>query len=150
MAQYGPELYWRANGDIATFTPVRVFPRNSNTLASLYSDANLTIPLPNPCFTDGSGMLTFYAASGDYWLHVAGLTFPITITTDGTWSATFRFVQVTPIDPWLITHNLDAYPSVLVVDGNGDEVFAQVMYQDANTVVIEFGDNTAGTAYLRR
>lgn len=64
------DTFWFPSGVVAANTPARVFPRNSTTLASLYADINGTIPLPNPLDTDGSGVLTFYADAGPYWVHI--------------------------------------------------------------------------------
>lgn len=49
---------------------------------------------------------------------------------------------------WTITHNLDKYPSVTVVDNDDDVVYGEVNYQSKNTVVITFGAEFAGKAYL--
>lgn len=50
---------------------------------------------------------------------------------------------------WAVTHALNTKPSVVVVDGGGQELLAEVHYPDDNTTVIVFGTPYAGTAYLR-
>jgi hypothetical protein len=49
---------------------------------------------------------------------------------------------------WTVTHNLNAWPSVTVVDSGGSEVIPTLQYTDANTLVLTFGAATSGKAYL--
>ena len=51
-------------------------------------------------------------------------------------------------DTWTITHNLDKYPSVTVVDSAGTVVIGDVQYTDENTLVVTFAAAFSGTAYL--
>lgn len=69
MGQYSEE-WWFSNGNLATNQRAAVFEEDQNTLASIYSDAGLTVPLANPTTTNASGVLTFYAADGSYWIFV--------------------------------------------------------------------------------
>lgn len=69
MGLYSEE-WWFANGDLAANQRAAVFEEDANTLASIFSDAGLTVPLANPTTTDASGVLTFYAADGAYWIFV--------------------------------------------------------------------------------
>lgn len=73
------DTFWFPTGVVAANTPARVFPRNSTALASLYADINGTIPLANPRNTDGSGILTFYAVVGQYWVHIDTESFLIDV-----------------------------------------------------------------------
>lgn len=71
MAQYGPQLWLYATGDPAANQPAAVFgPGDQNTFAAIYSDPEMTVPLPNPTTTDANGNLEFYAADGIYWIFV--------------------------------------------------------------------------------
>lgn len=49
---------------------------------------------------------------------------------------------------WTITHELGFFPNVTVTDTAGDPLLADPRYPDLNTVVVTFGQPTAGTAYL--
>lgn len=67
---YGPEEWWYPDGTSAANVRAAVFEGDQSTLASIFSDSALTIPLANPTTTDGSGMLEFYVVDGDYWIFV--------------------------------------------------------------------------------
>jgi hypothetical protein len=58
---------------------VRVFPLHSNVLAPLFADAGGTIPLANPVTTNASGVATFWAEQGEYWLHADSEAFQVPI-----------------------------------------------------------------------
>lgn len=70
MGQYGPEEWWYPDGNPAANVTATVFDETQSTFASIFSDPGLTVPLGNPTTTDGAGLLTFYAADGDYWIFV--------------------------------------------------------------------------------
>ncbi len=73
------ETYWYPSGQIAGNVPASVFPASSSALAPLWADAAGTIPLTNPLLTTGTGVLDFWAESGDYWVHLDTETFPVTV-----------------------------------------------------------------------
>jgi hypothetical protein len=62
--------------------------------------------------------------------------------------ATFVFAQATPSASWSIAHNLNRFPSVVVVDSSGRMVEGDVTYVDANNVSVGFAAGFSGTAYL--
>jgi hypothetical protein len=66
--------------------------------------------------------------------------------TGGTQTHSYPFV--TPEAVWTINHNLNRYPAVSCVDDQGNEVFGDVTYMDANTLSISFVDALTGVAYL--
>ena len=61
---------------------------------------------------------------------------------------TYVFNQPTPAASWLITHNLNGFPSVTTTDLTGNVILGQVQYLDANTVLVVFSQPVAGAAYL--
>lgn len=69
MAQYS-KSWWYPSGDPAAAVRALVFMEDNSTLAPIFADAGLTIPLTNPTTTNGSGVLTFYATDGQYWVYV--------------------------------------------------------------------------------
>lgn len=62
----------------------------------------------------------------------------------------YKYTQLIAADTWIIDHNLDMYPSVVVIDSaSSDEaVFGAVRYPTKNTVIITFGSPFTGEAYL--
>lgn len=62
---------------------------------------------------------------------------------------TFEFDQVPPAAVWTINHALTAFPTVLIVAADGQELHAEVHYPDDQTVVVIHGAPYSGTAYLR-
>ena len=49
---------------------------------------------------------------------------------------------------WAVTHNLNKFPSVTVVDTAGSVVVGQVAYNSANQVTLTFRSSFAGKAYF--
>lgn len=61
---------------------------------------------------------------------------------------TYIYEQALPSDTWVINHNLNARPSITVVDSAGDTVIGSETYNDDNTVTITFASAFSGSAYL--
>lgn len=49
---------------------------------------------------------------------------------------------------WNVTHNLNKYPSVTVVDTAGDEVIGDVHFNNSNTLTITFSSAFSGKAFI--
>lgn len=62
--------------------------------------------------------------------------------------ANYVHQQMTPAATWVITHNLNRYPSVTVVDSAGSVVIGAVSYVSPDVVSIEFSAGFSGAAYL--
>lgn len=69
LARYS-DTFWFPNGVLAASMAATVFPKGSSVPAVLWSDAAGTLPLPNPLSTNASGVLTFHATVGEYWVHI--------------------------------------------------------------------------------
>lgn len=60
----------------------------------------------------------------------------------------FTFVKYVPSNEWIITHNLEKYPSVTVVDSADTIIVGEITYLDMNTLKITFQAAFSGKAYL--
>ena len=63
-------------------------------------------------------------------------------------TATFIFEQAVASDTWVVTHNLNKFPSVFVQDSAGTQFLAPVYYNSANQLTISMNGSTTGKAYL--
>ena len=61
---------------------------------------------------------------------------------------TTTHTQVSASSTWTVTHNLNKFPSVTIVDSNEEQIFGVVDYQSANTIVLTFSAAISGKAYL--
>jgi hypothetical protein len=63
-------------------------------------------------------------------------------------TATYIFEQAVASDTWVVTHNLNKFPSVFVQDSAGTQFLAPVFYNSANQLTISMNGATTGKAYL--
>jgi hypothetical protein len=56
--------------------------------------------------------------------------------------------QTTPAATWIVSHNLDRYPSVSLIADDGELVEADVHYASTNTVTVVFAQAATGKAAL--
>lgn len=64
-------------------------------------------------------------------------------------SGAYEFVQPTPAMVWLIVHPLGFNPSVVTVNGAGDEIVGEITYPSDNiSVRVTFNTPVSGKAYL--
>ena len=63
-------------------------------------------------------------------------------------SSTFTFIQGVAATTWNITHNLNKFPSITVIDTGNTVVTGEYIYIDSNNVTLTFSAAFAGKAYL--
>ena len=61
---------------------------------------------------------------------------------------TFIYTQATPSATWVVTHNLNGYPSVTCVDTSNSQIVGGLEYTNLNQLIITFSSPTDGKAYL--
>lgn len=64
-------------------------------------------------------------------------------------SLTFEFLQGNPSSQWSIQHNLNKYPSVIIMDNFRNLIVGEISYLNKNIVVISFNQPVSGIAYLK-
>lgn len=61
---------------------------------------------------------------------------------------TFIWTQKTASSTWVITHNLNSYPSVTSVDDLNVQIVGDLSYTNLNQVILNFSSPVTGKAYL--
>jgi hypothetical protein len=65
---------------------------------------------------------------------------------------TFKFShihnQTVSSSTWSITHNLNKFPSVSVVDSSNEEVIGEVQHTNSNSLIVKFSAPFSGKAFL--
>jgi hypothetical protein len=51
-------------------------------------------------------------------------------------------------NPWVIAHNQNRFPPVVIVDSAGTHVWGEVVYLNTDVLEVRFGSAFSGTAYL--
>lgn len=131
LARYS-DTFWYPSGILAASIPANVFPRGSSVHAQLWADAAGTVPLPNPLTTSPSGVLTFYATIGEYWVHIDQETFLVDVGMsqeqadlstgiasggDISPSATLASIDITPLIGYVVSFTTDgSAPTIVKVD----------------------------------
>lgn len=67
----------------------------------------------------------------------------------GTSIPLYIHTQAVPSATWNVTHNLNTYPAITVVDSANSVVIGDAEYLDTNNVVLSFSAPFSGKAYLR-
>jgi len=63
-------------------------------------------------------------------------------------ASTTIFNQMSPLAIWTITHNLEKFPSVTIVDSSGNVVIGDIIYLNNMQIRITFVGAFSGKAYL--
>ena len=63
-------------------------------------------------------------------------------------ATTYVHTQGSSSTTWVVTHNLDKYPSATVVDSAGTVVIGAVKYNSSNQVTLTFKATFSGKAYF--
>ncbi len=150
MIKYGPELFWYPSGRVAAGIPIRVTNMPGGELSTVFDAGGL--PIRNPVLTGSDGKLTFWAEPGAYMLEMNGVSIPITLSggESGTGAPRWVHTQTEPAATWVIDHDLNTYPSVTLVDPDGNDLGrTEVDYPSTDRVVITWGGPISGVAILR-
>jgi hypothetical protein len=69
-------------------------------------------------------------------------------TTPGSGDLHYTHTQGAPATSWIVSHMLNKFPSVTVVDTGNTAILPDIHYVDANNVILTFGSATTGKAYF--
>jgi hypothetical protein len=92
------------------------------------------------------GLVTYVKETQKYYYLIGG--------TDNThWveqnaNTTFVYTQPSPSATWIITHNLNKYVTVTIVDSAENVVIGDVVYNSLNQITVSFSGGFSGTAYI--
>ena len=62
--------------------------------------------------------------------------------------STYVFEQGIASATWVVTHNLNKFPSVVVVDSAGTQFLTQIHYDSLNQLTVSMNGATTGKVYL--
>jgi hypothetical protein len=151
LVLYSTFLYFAGGGPASNYL-ASIFPRASNQLTLLFADEDGTTPIDNPLTTDSEGLVSFYAAPGDYEARYGGNVAPVPIDESvgqPVWPDVWIHTQSSPQSTWTVQHHFGLPPHVSVVI-DGLESSAEVQHADDETTLITFGIPVTGIAHLRR
>ena len=67
---------------------------------------------------------------------------------DGATGGAYTHTQGVSSNVWVITHNLNYYPSVTVIDSGGTQVEGETTWNSPNQLTLTFSAAFGGVAYL--
>lgn len=77
-----------------------------------------------------------------------GDSFGISLADGKTEDKHFTHIQNLASDYWKITHNMNKYPSVTVLDSAGSIIICEIEYIDTNNIALIMSAPFSGVAYL--
>ena len=107
-------------------------------LTSIEEDlSNLTFYNVSLEFVEGNGRLED--------THVYGITL---IADSSSFDKNYVHVQSVASNQWNITHDLNKYPSVSIIDSGNNIVIGDIEYNSLNSVILRFNASFSGKAYF--
>lgn len=76
------------------------------------------------------------------------LTYRDSLSIQDTYKFSHIHNQTVSSSTWNITHNLNKYPSVSIVDSSNEEVIGEVEHINANSLTVKFSAPFSGKAFL--
>lgn len=150
-------LYVNNQGQIGTDYIVEIFDEDGNKAGTYRA----TVP-PNDCFLHQildlapipaldaalSAVLAAQAAAAAAQTSAANAQASFLATEAVVFTDNYVHTQGVPSSEWIITHNLNKYPSVVVEDSTGDEAEGSLFYDSLNVLRIVFSAAFSGRALL--
>jgi hypothetical protein len=76
------------------------------------------------------------------------LTYRDNLSIQDTYKFSHIHNQTVSSSTWNITHNLNKYPSVSIVDSSNEEVIGEVEHVNSNSLIVKFSAPFSGKAFL--
>ena len=118
--------------DLNNFGVYRLDSLIQDTVETDFYDANFTLVKHNGSLASEK----FYG--------IAAVPIPVSQAGD----KHFTYTQLSASNTWNITHNLDKFPSVSVVDSGNNVVIGDIQYTNTDELTITFNASFSGKAYL--
>lgn len=117
--------------------------------AKLRVHRGLRANLPTPPNSFEPGRVYFCLDTGEMFVG-SGLTNPMiqVVTATGGDVDSFLFTQSIPAADWVIVHNLNVSPAVVVEDSTNTQVFVETHFDTSNQVTLHFSAPESGRATL--
>lgn len=111
------------------------------------NDANSNIPqdIRKPGMT--VGILVEQDAVEEYWYNYGVEDSNLVLKRNGS-DKNYVHNQNTVASEWVITHNLNKIPSIVILDENNNTIIGDIEYININNVVIRFNSAFSGQAIL--
>lgn len=61
---------------------------------------------------------------------------------------TYVHIQGVPATTWNVTHNLNKFPSVSIINSIDEVVYGLITYVDANNITLQFSASFSGRAFF--
>jgi hypothetical protein len=74
------------------------------------------------------------------------LDWAVVVSGSSVSGAFYQFTQSTPLATWVVLHNLNKYPSVVIEDSSGETVLGDVHYDNLNQCTLSFSGAFSGIA----
>lgn len=76
------------------------------------------------------------------------LTYRDETTISDSYEYAYIHDQSIPALSWVIDHNLNKFPSVTIIDTANSEIIGEVLYNNSNTLTLNFSASFSGKAFL--
>lgn len=133
----------QSNSVTATTNPVSVSVSQPTSTVTIASGSTIQGPAGQTGATGSTGPQGPQGGTG-----ATGPQGPQGVQGSGASHSTYTHTQLSASATWTITHNLNCFPSVAVVDSAGSVQIGDISYTDVNSLVVTFSAAFGGKAYL--
>lgn len=138
---HGMRLAFRTAHPGSASTPDPIVPKDEIKYGDgAPPDPATSTPTSSIYIDNASGIQYRLSDDGTTWVPIPGTGY----LASGKYDFTF-----TAATEWVIDHILDGYPEVMLLDSDGNEIEAAIVYNSVSRVTVTFSEPVAGSAHLR-